>query len=161
MSYGNIDLGQHWLSNGLLPDGTKPLPEPMLTCHQRCFGAFTGEQCHEKDSWIIHNMCSEIILLKLLRHVQGTNELILKWETEMYVCHKSNFHFEKITLFMKLHKAWFLSYNYMFQLFIFLTPVLPELNSVSMATYVRFLFHARCADPKTMIYLRHTRCRLA
>ena len=29
--YGNTELGQHWLSNGLLPGGTKPLPEPMLT----------------------------------------------------------------------------------------------------------------------------------
>ena len=28
--YGDIDLGQHWLSSGLLPDGPKPQPEPML-----------------------------------------------------------------------------------------------------------------------------------
>ena len=27
--YVNIDSG-----NGLLPDGTKPLPEPILSCHQ-------------------------------------------------------------------------------------------------------------------------------
>ena len=33
--YGDRDLGQNWLSNGLLPDGTKPLPEPMLT-HFQC-----------------------------------------------------------------------------------------------------------------------------
>ena len=34
--YGIIDLGQHWLRycNCLLLDGTKPLPEPMLTHHQ-------------------------------------------------------------------------------------------------------------------------------
>ena len=32
----NIGLG-----NGLLPDGTKPLPEPMLTYHQVCTVAFT------------------------------------------------------------------------------------------------------------------------
>ena len=34
--YDDKDLGQHWLSsgNGLLPGGTKPLPEPMLTYHQ-------------------------------------------------------------------------------------------------------------------------------
>ena len=31
--------------NGLLPDGTKPLPEPMLTYHQRSSLAFTFEQC--------------------------------------------------------------------------------------------------------------------
>ena len=29
--YGDIDLGQHCSGNGLLPDGTKPSPEPMLT----------------------------------------------------------------------------------------------------------------------------------
>ena len=38
--YGDIDLGQHWLRyqhwprKWLVPDGTKPLPEPMLTYHQ-------------------------------------------------------------------------------------------------------------------------------
>ena len=32
--YGDISLGQHCSGNGLMPDGTKPLPEPMLTYHQ-------------------------------------------------------------------------------------------------------------------------------
>ena len=33
--YVNIELGQQiGSSNGLLPDGTKPLPEPMLTYRQ-------------------------------------------------------------------------------------------------------------------------------
>ena len=31
--YGDIDLSQHWFSNGLFPDGTKPVPEPMLSVH--------------------------------------------------------------------------------------------------------------------------------
>ena len=31
--YSDIDLGQHWLRYGLLPEGTKPLPEPILTYH--------------------------------------------------------------------------------------------------------------------------------
>ena len=31
MLYGNIDPGQHCSGNGLMPDGTKPLPEPVLT----------------------------------------------------------------------------------------------------------------------------------
>ena len=40
MPYGNIDLGQYqvitwWWGNGLLPDTTKPLPEPMLTKHHQ------------------------------------------------------------------------------------------------------------------------------
>ena len=34
MPHGIIYLHQHGSGNGLLPDGTKPLPEPMLTHHQ-------------------------------------------------------------------------------------------------------------------------------
>ena len=34
MPYGDIDFSQHWLRNGLLPDGTKSLHVPMLTNHQ-------------------------------------------------------------------------------------------------------------------------------
>ena len=35
--YGDINLGQNLLEcNGLLPGGTKLLPEPTLTYHQRC-----------------------------------------------------------------------------------------------------------------------------
>ena len=29
--HGDMELGKHWLG---LPDGTKPLPEPMSTCHK-------------------------------------------------------------------------------------------------------------------------------
>ena len=36
--------------NGLLPDGSKSLPEPMMTYHQRCSVAFTLEQFHKKWS---------------------------------------------------------------------------------------------------------------
>ena len=32
--YGMIKLDQHWSVNGLVPDGTKSLPEPMLIYHQ-------------------------------------------------------------------------------------------------------------------------------
>ena len=32
-----VDIGS---GNGLLPDGTKPLPEPMLTSHQQGLVAF-------------------------------------------------------------------------------------------------------------------------
>ena len=35
MQYGNSGLG-----NGLMPDGTKPLPEPVLTNHQYGLVAF-------------------------------------------------------------------------------------------------------------------------
>ena len=33
--------------NGLLPDGTKPLPEPMLTYHQSGTVTFIGGQFQE------------------------------------------------------------------------------------------------------------------
>ena len=33
MVYVDIDLGHHWFGKGLLPDGTKPLPEPLSTSH--------------------------------------------------------------------------------------------------------------------------------
>ena len=29
--YGGKDLGRHWFRFGFLPDGTRPLPKPMLT----------------------------------------------------------------------------------------------------------------------------------
>ena len=41
MPYGDTDLGQHWLSKGLLPEDTKPLPDPVLAYNQRCSVAFT------------------------------------------------------------------------------------------------------------------------
>ena len=31
---GIIELGQPGPANGLVPDGTKPLPEPVLMCNQ-------------------------------------------------------------------------------------------------------------------------------
>ena len=34
MPYGDMDLGNIGSGNGLLPDGTKPLSEQMLTYHQ-------------------------------------------------------------------------------------------------------------------------------
>ena len=37
--------------NGLLPDGTKPLSESILTYHPRCLVKFTREQFHKKCSW--------------------------------------------------------------------------------------------------------------
>ena len=46
--------------NGLMPDGTKPLPKPLLTYHQQGPVAFISEQFHKKcsqtlsttDEWI-------------------------------------------------------------------------------------------------------------
>ena len=42
--YGDIDLVQHLPRLDLLPDCTRPLPEPMLIYHLRCSGAIIWEQ---------------------------------------------------------------------------------------------------------------------
>ena len=46
MPYGEICIIGS--GNGLLPDGTKPLPEPMLTYHYRDSVPFTWEQFHSE-----------------------------------------------------------------------------------------------------------------
>ena len=63
----NVGLG-----NGLLADGTKPLPEPMLTYNQRWAMRAIS---HEVFINLIHNMYSAITLLKLLPHVPVATEL--------------------------------------------------------------------------------------
>ena len=56
--YGGIDLGQHRTRNGLLPDGTKPLPESKLT--QWSLVPFTWKQFHKcsllDKRWKIANL---------------------------------------------------------------------------------------------------------
>ena len=47
----NIGLG-----NGLLPDGTKPLPEPVLINHQWERLAFTWGQFHSNDIYLWHDL---------------------------------------------------------------------------------------------------------
>ena len=66
----NIGLG-----NGLLPDGTTPLPEPMLASHQRLSGIHLKTILQEVLINLIRNICSKIELLKLLPHLPGINEL--------------------------------------------------------------------------------------
>ena len=51
VSYGVIEFGQHCSGNGLVPNGTKPLPEQLLTCHYEDPLAFTCETFNKK-SWI-------------------------------------------------------------------------------------------------------------
>ena len=48
----NIDSG-----NGLLPDGTKPLPEPMLTYHYqlRSSDNHLEAMSHDDDTWAINH----------------------------------------------------------------------------------------------------------
>ena len=46
--YGDIDLVNTGSGNGLSPDGTKPLPEPVLTYHQWSLMAFIWGLFHRK-----------------------------------------------------------------------------------------------------------------
>ena len=61
--------------NGLLPDGTKPLPEPMLTYHQGTKG-FIGGQF--KKRYLSHqwpNLTGKLLIWKFLWNLPGTNDL--------------------------------------------------------------------------------------
>ena len=60
-----VDIGS---GNGFLPDGTKPLLEPMFTCHQICSVAISQEV-------LMNFICLEITLLRLVVHFPGVNEL--------------------------------------------------------------------------------------
>ena len=48
--FGNIDLVNIGSGNGLVPLGTKPLPEPLLTYHHQSPMSFIWRHCH-KEIW--------------------------------------------------------------------------------------------------------------
>ena len=55
LPYGDIaNIGS---GNGLVPDGTKPLPETMLTHHERYSVAFNLWHFHKKFSWTSYVTC--------------------------------------------------------------------------------------------------------
>ena len=59
--------------NGLLPVGTKPLPEPMLTYHRRCSCSIKLRAISQVLKNAICKLCLEKTFFKLLA---GDNELI-------------------------------------------------------------------------------------
>ena len=61
--------------NGLLPDGTKPLPDAMDFSLVKCFGIHLRAVSQELLINFRWNMCLEIALLKLLPHLSAVNEL--------------------------------------------------------------------------------------
>ena len=65
-----VNLGS---GNGLLPDGTKPLPEPMLTLHYWGSVAVIWEQLHSMHP----SYYSEESVWKLLLDLPGANELTM------------------------------------------------------------------------------------
>ena len=70
--YDDLDLDQHWLDNGLLPDGTwtKVDLSSKVLCdiHMRAIS-------QEVLMNLIRSFCSKITLLKLLPHLLGASEL--------------------------------------------------------------------------------------
>ena len=73
---GDIDLGL-WVNtgsgNGLLPDGTKPIPEPVSSYHQWSLVAFTLQWFHRK--------CSRYQLVKSLPYFPGYIEFNALWSS--------------------------------------------------------------------------------
>ena len=75
--------------NGLLSDGTKPLPEPILIYHQWSPLAFTWWQFQKEILKIsINEMCFKFINLKFQPDLPGANELNPKTRT-FPVCNPS------------------------------------------------------------------------
>ena len=73
VTWNLVNIGS---DNGLLPDGTKPLPEPMLTNHKWGLVAFTWGQFHGKCSrYLSFVWLWKMINLRLQLHLPGTNEL--------------------------------------------------------------------------------------
>ena len=71
--WANTDSGK-----GLLPDGTKPLPEPMLAYHPWHLVPFSLGQFPRKSILTILDMCLEIT--NLLLHLSRVNQLKCVWK---------------------------------------------------------------------------------
>ena len=67
----SVNIG---LQKGVFANSTKPLPESVMTCPQMCFSLRAVSW--EKLIDLIINMWSEIVCVKLLPHLPGTNELL-------------------------------------------------------------------------------------
>ena len=85
-SWVNISSG----INGLLLSSTRPLLEPMLTYHQRCYVSLTSDLFHMHKVWKISicKMSLKTILLKLLPHFSGASELTSQSSCYTYTCKK-------------------------------------------------------------------------
>ena len=63
-------------SNDLLLDGTKPLPEPVMTNHQWVFMVLNSDLFHKQCSgyWFLKWVWNICLFTKLLPHLSGANE---------------------------------------------------------------------------------------
>ena len=74
MPYDDIDLGQIGSRNGLLPIGTKPFPEPMLTYHQSDSVSFISGQFLNRY-FSHHSQKLRANYLSKISNLPGVNEL--------------------------------------------------------------------------------------
>ena len=77
---------------GLLPDGTKPLPEPKLTCHQWSLVALTWQQFNCSRYRFIR-MSLKIALLRLYPHLTEDNIRPCNLVNYTVEVHKKTIHF--------------------------------------------------------------------
>ena len=72
--------------NGLLPEGTKPLPEPMLIYHQWGPLAFIWVQFYKR--YFSHQslkLVGKLLTLKFLWNIPGANELIVSGSPQLCI----------------------------------------------------------------------------
>ena len=80
LTHWGVVTPENWVNigsgNGLLPDGTKPLPEPMLTDHQWSPVTFILGQFHKRC--LNHQSLKSVwkLRLKFNSNLPGANELI-------------------------------------------------------------------------------------
>ena len=65
---GIIDIGQHWFSDGFLPDGNNPLPESMLTSCQEKKAIKKLRNATQCAFLWQHKICINKIQLKIMLH---------------------------------------------------------------------------------------------
>ena len=83
-SCGDKELGQQYSDNGLLPDGTKPLLEPALTCHHLDLMEFVSGQFHV--TYFSHQSLKQLIIyLEFKSHLPAANELIHRSQTKYII----------------------------------------------------------------------------
>ena len=70
--------------NGLLPDGTKPFPDSVLTYHERYSLALSFDQIHKKV--LICEMGLKNTLVKLFLPLSGANELLTHLPLVPHIC---------------------------------------------------------------------------
>ena len=70
--YDDVNIGS---GNGLLPDGTKPLPDPVLTTHQWLAAVMTCKKFQKKFSiYLFINTSVNITNLKSQSYLPGAKE---------------------------------------------------------------------------------------